>query len=38
MKILMTTTAIAGAGVIAFVLSATALQPLKINFADDTVG
>jgi hypothetical protein len=33
-----TTTAIAGAGVIAFVLSATALQPLKINFADDTVG
>jgi hypothetical protein len=37
MKIPMTT-AIAGAGVIAFVLSATALQPLKINFADDTVG
>lgn len=38
MKIAMTTIAVAGAGIIAFVLSATALQPLKINFADDTVG
>jgi hypothetical protein len=38
MKSPTTTTAIAGAGVIAFVLSAGALQPLKIDFTDDTVG
>jgi hypothetical protein len=38
MKSPTTTTAVAGAGVIAFVLSAGALQPMKIDFTDDTVG